>query len=168
MACKPRPRLSCCRVMCFRHHRTKLSLASLSRCSGQLYGRCCWFISAVFSWNRSDSRCCVARYFCTHRVTQPLSRDDTDLDVKSSMHDAKQWSTRPEKTPINSLTWRFCMRCSSSRVSAAVRLGEEGVSNGHEGSSPDCGGGELDRSALRLGRKRTYPSIVYMCVRERG
>ena len=66
---------------------------------------CCWFISAVFSWKRPDRRCWVARYFCTQRVTQPLSRVDTDLEVKSSMQEAKQWSTRLEKTYVVSMMY---------------------------------------------------------------
>lgn len=37
------------------------------------------------------------------------------------------------RTPINSLTWRFCMRCSSMRCSAVVNLG---------GLAGDCAGAE--------------------------
>lgn len=36
--------------------------------------------------------------FCTQRATQPFSRDETDLDVKSSMQDMKQLSTRLPKS----------------------------------------------------------------------
>ena len=36
----------------------------------------------------------MAMDFWTQRVTQPDSRDDSDLEVKSSMQDMKQWSTR--------------------------------------------------------------------------
>lgn len=40
----------------------------------------------------------MAMVFCTQRATQPFSRDETDLDVKSSMQDMKQLSTRLPKS----------------------------------------------------------------------
>jgi hypothetical protein len=40
----------------------------------------------------------VAIVFCTQRATQPFSRDETALDVKSSMQDMKQLSTRLPKS----------------------------------------------------------------------
>lgn len=55
-------------------------------------------ISALCSWKRSARRAWVAMVFCTQRATQPFSRDETALDVKSSMQDMKQLSTRLPKS----------------------------------------------------------------------
>ncbi len=71
------------------HH----SEASLQRCDWPI----CWLIWAVCSWNRSLSRFDMAMDFCTHRVMQPLSLGDRDLEVKSLIQDVKQWSTRLPK-----------------------------------------------------------------------
>ncbi len=64
--------------------------------------RGCWPICALIwalcSWNRSLSRLDMAMDFCTQRVMQPVSRDERDLEVKSSMQDTKQWSTRLPKS----------------------------------------------------------------------
>ena len=53
----------------------------------------CAVICALFSWNRSLRRCWENICFWTQRVMQPLSREDRDFEVKSSMQEAKQWST---------------------------------------------------------------------------
>lgn len=55
-------------------------------------------ISALCSWKRSARRAWVAMVFCTQRATQPFSRDETALDVKSSTQDMKQLSTRLPKS----------------------------------------------------------------------
>lgn len=55
-------------------------------------------ISALCSWKRSASLVFMAMVFCTQRETQPLSRVETALDVKSSTQDMKQWSTRLPKS----------------------------------------------------------------------
>lgn len=55
-------------------------------------------ISALCSWKRSARRAWVAIVFCTQRATQPFSRDETALDVKSSTQDMKQLSTRLPKS----------------------------------------------------------------------
>ncbi len=61
-------------------------------------GGCCWpawaLSWALCSWKRSLRRFETAMDFCTQRAMQPLSRDDSALELKSSMHDVKQWSTR--------------------------------------------------------------------------
>lgn len=53
----------------------------------------CW----LCSWKRSLTRCWVAIHLRTQRLTQPLSFDETDLEVKSSTQEVKQCSTRPPK-----------------------------------------------------------------------
>lgn len=55
-------------------------------------------ISALCSWKRSARRAWVAMVLATQRATQPFSRDETALDVKSSMQDMKQLSTRLPKS----------------------------------------------------------------------
>lgn len=82
----------------------------------------CCVSCALCSWKRSLTRCCVAIHLSTQRLMQPFSRVDTALEVKSSTHEVKQCSTRPPKAPMNSFTWRFCMRCSSVRCSVCVNM----------------------------------------------
>lgn len=53
--------------------------------------------------------------FCTQRATQPFSRDETALDVKSSMQDMKQLSTRLPKSYSG-----------PSRISQGLRAGFRG------------------------------------------
>lgn len=42
--------------------------------------------------------------FCTQRLTQPVSREMRDLVVKSSMHESKQRSTRPENICVEDVS----------------------------------------------------------------
>lgn len=51
-------------------------------------------MEALCSAKRSLRRWDWAMDFCTQRVTQPVSRVVSDFEVKSSMHEVKQWSTR--------------------------------------------------------------------------
>lgn len=64
-----------------------------------------WFSSA----NRSPSRVCVVMLLSTHRDRQPFSRPDSALDVKSSTHETKQLSTRPEKSCFFTQGGYFCI-----------------------------------------------------------
>lgn len=50
-------------------------------------------IWALFSWKRSLRRCWENICFWTQRVMQPPSPEERDFEVKSVMHEAKQWST---------------------------------------------------------------------------
>lgn len=59
---------------------------------------CCAPSWALCSAKRSLRRCDWAICFCTQRVMQPVSRVERDLEVKSSMQDTKQWSTRFPKS----------------------------------------------------------------------
>lgn len=123
------------------HHFLLIIHAAFANCRAYLF---IWAVSwALCSWKRSLMRCWEAIHFWTQRLMQPLSRVEMALEVKSSTQDMKQCSTRPPKayledlsvsirsrfsfrkavhTPINSLTWRFCMRCSRVRCSAAESL----------------------------------------------
>lgn len=49
--------------------------------------------------------------FCTQRATQPFSRDETALDVKSSMQDMKQLSTRLPKSYTRERKKPLLVRC---------------------------------------------------------
>lgn len=71
-------------------------------------------ISALCSWNRSARRACVAIVFATQRATQPFSRDETALDVKSSMQDMKQLSTRLPKSCAQGKRGPVSVRCPGS------------------------------------------------------
>lgn len=57
----------------------------------------CCVIWALCSWKRSLTRCCVAIHLRTQRLRQPVSLEERDLEVKSSMQEVKQCSTRPPK-----------------------------------------------------------------------
>lgn len=50
------------------------------------------------SWKRSLRRCWENICFWMQRVIQPVSREERDFEVKSSMHEVKQWSTRFPKS----------------------------------------------------------------------
>lgn len=55
-------------------------------------------MSALCSWKRSERRWPLAMNFWTQRVTQPFSRSDTALEVKSLTQEEKQLSTRLPKS----------------------------------------------------------------------
>lgn len=52
--------------------------------------------------------------FATQRATQPFSRDETALDVKSSMQDMKQLSTRLPKSCAQGERGPVSVRCPGS------------------------------------------------------
>lgn len=62
------------------------------------YCCCIWlFMTAVSSAKRSPRRVLVAIVLSTQRFKQPVSAPESDLEVKSLMHDEKQLSIMPPK-----------------------------------------------------------------------
>lgn len=77
-------------------------------------------IAAFCSWNRSPSRWEPFMCLSTHRMTQPSSRDVSDLLSKPLTQESKHCWTRLEYIFINSFICFFSMRFCNSRCSFAV------------------------------------------------
>lgn len=45
-------------------------------------------------------------------------------ESSAAIREDEMMGAEDRRTPMNSLTWRFCMRCSSMRCSLAVNLGD--------------------------------------------